>query len=211
MDICRIYPGSYAANTYLLTDSDSGHAVVVDPSAPAADILRRVAEAGCTLDAVWLTHGHFDHILSIDALRDAVPGLTVAIHKDDAPMPEDSTKNGYSVFFREGRTWRAADVLLEDGQTLRVGRTEWTVIHTPGHSPGSICFFDETDHILLTGDTLFADNIGRCDLWGGSPIVMRQSLNRLREFSLAHPAITIYPGHGEENRLARALDNAFYW
>lgn len=209
MDICRIYPGSYAANGYLL--QDGSHAVIVDPSAPAADILRRVANAGCTLDAVWLTHGHFDHILSIDDLRAALPGLPVYLHRGDAPMPEDSHKNGYATFFRDRRVWRAADVLLENGQTVTVGSADLTVIHTPGHTPGSACFFREADKLLLTGDTLFANGIGRCDLWGGSSTAMRQSLTALREFSEAHPGLTIYPGHGEAYPLAHALDNAFYF
>ncbi len=209
MRITRLYPGSYASNGYLL--EDNGHAVMVDPSASAADILRAVQAQGCALDAILLTHGHFDHILSIDALRDAIPGLPVCIHEADAPMLTDGRKNAYAVFFDEDHAWRPAEVRLTDGQTITVGNTTLTVMHTPGHSPGSVCFYSEADRALLTGDTLFADNIGRCDLWGGSHAVMMQSLRALREFSKVHPALTIHPGHGETNTLAKALDNAFYY
>lgn len=209
MNIRLIYPGSYAANGYLLVDG--GHAVIVDPSASAADILRVVRSEGCELDAIWLTHGHFDHILAVDALRDAIPGLPVCVHEADAPMLTDAHKNAYAIFFPEDRTWRAADILLHDGQTITVGNTALTVMHTPGHSPGSVCFFSPSDRALLTGDTLFADNIGRADLWGGSHATLMQSLRNLREFSKSHPSLTIYPGHGDTNTLAKALDNAFYY
>jgi len=206
LEIVHIFPASLGSNCYLL--EDSGHALIVDPSVPAASILRRLEADGCTPDGILLTHGHFDHVMSIDTLRDACPGLSVFIHRADAPMLTDDDKNAFSTFFGKARAWRPADVLLEDGQALTVGNATLTVIHTPGHSPGSSCFLCAADGILVTGDTLFADNIGRCDLWGGDHATMMQSLRRLRTLD---GALTIYPGHGDTNALSRALDNAFYY
>ena len=191
---------AYGSECYLLTDS--GHALVVDPSAPAAAILREAQHNGCTLDGVLLTHGHFDHIMSIDALRLEMPDLPVYIHEKDAPMLEDGEKNAFTFFFGEDRRYRPADKLLREGDRIPLGEGTLTVLHTPGHSPGSSCYLNQADGFLITGDTLFADNIGRWDLWKGDYDTLRRSLGRLTTLD---PSLTIYPGHGEPARLGAAL------
>ena len=206
MQIINLFPGSYGSNCYLV--EDNGHALIVDPSASAAAILRRLQEDGCVPDAIVLTHGHFDHIMSIDTLRSAEPDLKVYIHEADAPMMSDGKKNAFALFFGQDRRWQDADVLLTEGQTIEVGNAVFRVIHTPGHSPGSICLLCEEEDVLITGDTLFADNIGRCDLWEGSHAVMRKTLQALRNY---RGDLTIYPGHGGTNTLSKALNNVLYW
>ena len=205
MQIINLFPGSYGSNCYLI--EDNGHALIIDPSASASAILRRLREDGCTPDAILLTHGHFDHIMSVDTLRGAEPNLKVYIHQADAPMLTDGSKNAFSLFFGQDRAWKEADVLLTDGQEITIGDSTFTVVHTPGHSPGSVCFLCASEGVMFTGDTLFADNIGRCDLWGGSYAVIRQSLKRLRDYA---GNLTIYPGHGDTNKLSKALDNTMY-
>ena len=205
MRIQNLFPGSYGSNCYLV--EDSGEALIIDPSAAASAILRRLREDGCTPVGILLTHGHFDHIMSVDTLRQAEPDLKVYIHEADAPMLTEADKNGFSFFFRQDRVWRAAETLLSDGDEIKVGNATFTVIHTPGHSPGSVCYLCEAEGIMLTGDTLFADNIGRCDLWGGSYAAIRQSLKRLRDYD---GGLTILPGHGDSNKLSKALDNTMY-
>ena len=205
MNIVNLFPGSYGSNCYLL--EEGGEALIVDPSAAASAILRKLREDGCTPVGILLTHGHFDHIMSIDTLRQAEPNLKVYVHEEDAPMLADGQKNGFSFFFRQDRTWKDADVLLTDGQEITVGSATLRVVHTPGHSPGSVCYLCESKGIMLTGDTLFSDNIGRCDLWGGSYATIRQSLKRLRDYD---GGLTILPGHGGSNTLSKALDNTMY-
>ena len=204
MNIIPLMPDGFGSNCYLLTDN--GHAVVVDPSTNTDTILEALKQAGCSLDAILLTHGHFDHVLSLDRLRDQT-GAQVYLHSADAPMLADGDKNAYRTFFGVDRTWRPADESLSDGQILTVGQANLRVVHTPGHSPGSCCFLNAKEGFMITGDTLFADSYGRCDLWGGSIAEMRASLQKLRDFN---GGLTIYPGHGRNAKLAAALDNAYY-
>ncbi len=206
MNIVNLYPGSFGSNCYLL-EAD-GHALVVDPSAAASAILRRVDADGCTLDGVLLTHGHFDHVMSVDTLREAVPGLPVYIHRGDAPMLTDGDKNGFSFFFGKERVWHAADILLSDGDTVPLGSASLTVLHTPGHSPGSVCYYAPADKLLLTGDTIFAEGVGRWDLWGGDLATLRASITSLGGLD---GTLTIHPGHGDSATLARALQFASYY
>ena len=205
MKIRNLFPGSWGSNCYLV--EDGGEALIIDPSASAAAILRAVREDGCTPVGILLTHGHFDHIMSVDTLRQAEPSLKVYIHEADAPMLTDADKNAFAFFFRQDRVWNAADVLLKNGDEIKVGGAALTVVHTPGHSPGSSCFLCAEAGVMFTGDTLFADNIGRDDLWGGNFATLRKSLLALRDYD---GALTIYPGHGDEEKLSRALDNIMY-
>ncbi len=205
MRIHNLFPGSIGSNCYLV--EDSGQALIIDPSASASAILRRLREDGCTPVGILLTHGHFDHIMSVDTLRQAEPNLKVYIHEADAPMLTDADKNAFALFFGQERVWNAADVLLQKGDKIQVGSAAFTVIHTPGHSPGSICYLCADEGVMFTGDTLFADNIGRCDLWGGSYATIRQSLKSLRDYD---GGLTILPGHGDSNTLSKALDNTMY-
>ncbi len=206
MRIVNLFPGSYGSNCYLC--EDSGHALIVDPSAAASAILRRLEADGCVPDGVLLTHGHFDHIMSVDTLREAVPGLPVSIHAGDAPMLTDGDKNGFAFFFHKERIWRAADRHLADGQLLTVGNATLRVLHTPGHSPGSVCLLCEEDRQILTGDTLFAEGVGRWDLWGGDYETLRTSIHSLRALD---GTLTVFPGHGEEAQLSTALRHAAYY
>ena len=206
MQVQALNPGSgFGSNCYLLTDN--GHAAVVDPSASSASILAAARAANCTLDAVYLTHGHFDHILSMDTLRTACPGLPVYVHPADAPMMTDGEKNAFTMFFGQDRRFTPADRYLEEGQKLSLGQGSLIVLHTPGHSPGSVCFLNREDGFLLTGDTLFAMDVGRCDLWGGDYSTLLASLRRLKQLDRT---LTIYPGHGESERLSTALSYALY-
>ena len=205
MKIRNLFPGSWGSNCYLV--EDGGEALIIDPSASASAILRAIREDGCTPVGILLTHGHFDHIMSVDTLRQAEPTLKVYIHEADASMLTDADKNAFAFFFRQDRVWNAADILFKDGDEIKVGSATLTVVHTPGHSPGSSCFLSAEAGVMFTGDTLFSDNIGRDDLWGGSFATLRKSLLSLRGYD---GNLTIYPGHGDEEKLSRALDNIMY-
>ncbi len=198
MQIQNFYPGSWGSNCYLLTAN--GHALLVDPSADASSLLTAISLCGAVLDGILLTHGHFDHIVSIDTLR-ARSGANLMIHAMDAPMLADAHKNAFYTFFRMEKNYSPADRLLQDRDMINLGGEEIRVIHTPGHSPGSVMFLCN-HQFLLTGDTLFANGYGRYDLWGGSASVLADSLRSLADLD---PNLPIYPGHGEPSTLGAAL------
>ncbi len=203
MKILSICPASFASNCYALISD--GHALVVDPSISCNAIMDAIAAEDAVIDGIILTHGHFDHIISIDTLR-KIACAPVMIHEEDAEMLLDGHKNAFFTFFKRDMTYAPADKLLSDGEKIHLGSEEIQVIHTPGHSKGSVCYL--TDNIMITGDTLFADNVGRCDLFGGNDSTLRASLSRLSEFD---PKIKIYPGHGHTALLGDALDNVAYF
>lgn len=200
MELRNLWPGSWGSNCYLLVQD--GHALVVDPSADGKTILSAIREAGAVLDGIVLTHGHFDHIISIDTLRSLCPGCPVYIHENDVDFPQDARKNAFWPFFQMERTWNRPDKVLQDGDVLMLGGQSIRVLHTPGHTPGSICLLCNQEW-LLTGDTLFASGIGRCDLYGGSSEQINRALLRLCTLPASLP---IEPGHGASCSLGEALE-----
>ena len=204
MNIQNLYPGSWGSNCYLLTVGK--HAAIVDPSASVNALVNAVKCADARLEYIFLTHGHFDHITSMDKLREET-NAPVLIHEKDQDMPGDSYKNAFFQFFQmKSPPYRKADVLLKEGDEFLLGDEKIRVIHTPGHSMGSICLLCN-EEFLITGDTLFANNVGRCDLYGGSEATLTASLQRLRTLP---QELIIYPGHGEPARLRDALDAVAY-
>lgn len=199
MLIRSIAPQSFASNCYLILSD--GHALVVDPAVSMSAILSALGEESAVCEGIVLTHGHFDHMLTLDELRRAFPDAPVYIHREDASYLGDSQKNAFTFFFHQDRVWQAADKLLVDGDVLLLGNEAVRVVHTPGHTPGSICLYcGEND--LITGDTLFDGGYGRCDLWGGSFTTLIESLQKLQKLP---EHLTIHPGHGGTARLGAAI------
>ena len=204
MNIYNLYSGSWLSNCYVLVsngEDGKNYAAVIDPSADEDEIVRFVKSKDAFVDKIILTHGHFDHIISLDALRDAT-GAAAYIHEDDAEMLEDSEKNAYSFFFGEIFSQRPAEFLLSDNDIIKLGNEELQVIHLPGHSKGSIALMGEG--FLITGDTIFAEGFGRYDLYGGSPVILKRSLEQLKSYD---KDLVICPGHGEQETLGKALSS----
>lgn len=201
MKILNVCEGSWSSNCYALISGN--HALVIDPSASAKAILEVLEREGATLDGILLTHGHFDHILSLDTLRDKT-GAPAYIHQEDAIMLTDGKKNAFFELFGRERVYRAAEALMSDGDRISLGDEVLTVYHTPGHTHGSVCFLSEG--LIFSGDTIFAETYGRCDLWNGDIEKMRNSLHKI---SMLDRALTLYPGHGKACLLSEALDNLY--
>lgn len=197
--------GAMGANCYLFACMDTKKAVVIDPGADAKRIYRWVLEKGLKVEYILLTHGHVDHIGAVDELKELLGDVLVGIHADDAGMLTDGRKN-LSSYFGPGLVLNKADLLLQDGQELMIGKERLKVISTPGHSPGGACFLCSEG--LFSGDTLFAGSIGRTDFPGGS---MNQLLDGVKKKLLILPEDTrVFPGHGEETSIGEEKrDNPF--
>lgn len=179
--------GQLAENCYILREREGAPAVVIDPG-DDEDALRRALGQG-QIAGILVTHAHFDHILGLPALK----GVPVWVHALDAAAMTDETLNCARLM---GRTTRIpATHAFGEGDVITLAGLDFTVLHTPGHTPGSVCFACG-DH-LFTGDTLFVGGYGRTDLPGGDWDQMRSSLKRLMGLHGLH----IHPGHGEEGML----------
>lgn len=196
--------GIFDSNTYIL--SDDKECVVIDSGVNPGEIMHIVESNGLQVKYIILTHGHFDHIYHVQSLKEKT-GAQLCIHEDELALYQNPDMNG-SMMFGAGREVKAPapDILLKDGQVLQVGALRLEIIHTPGHSPGSICIL--CGDMLFSGDTLFAMSIGRTDFPGGSARAMSESLHK-KLFTL-EDNITVYPGHGPKTSIGYEKENNPY-
>jgi hydroxyacylglutathione hydrolase len=197
--------GAMGANCYLFACMESKKAVLIDPGADGKKIHQWVSGKGLKVEYILLTHGHVDHIGAVDELRDLLGDVQVGIHEGDSGMLTDGRKN-LSSYFGPGVVLKSADLFLSDGQEIIIGKERLKVLHTPGHSPGGVCFLSPEG--LFSGDTLFAGSIGRTDFPGGSLDLL---LRGIKEKLLILPDNTrVLPGHGEETSIEEEKrDNPF--
>ena len=198
MKIEWVTVGPFQENSYLVWDEATKRGVLVDPGDEAPRILRMVRTAGVELDAIWLTHGHLDHVGAIAAIK-RERDIPVLLHPADLVLHRRAAAQAafYGVPFEQPPD---PDGELADGDVLSVGATRFTVRHTPGHSPGHVIFAG-TD-IVIGGDLLFAGSIGRTDLPLSSPEAMEASLALVAALD---PELAVYPGHGPPTRIATEL------
>jgi len=202
--ITRLVVGSLSANCYIVGSGESGEGLVIDPGGNAATIKKAIADSGLAIRTIVLTHGHSDHIAALYDIQEAT-GAEAAIHIEDADFLEG--RGAYSSQFGISYpTPRPPDHLLREGDEIAVGDTSFTVLHTPGHTPGSICLL--TEGRVFTGDTLFRRGIGTTLMPGSS---RRQLLESIRQRLMTLPDSTIvHPGHGRETTIgAERRDNPY--
>jgi hydroxyacylglutathione hydrolase len=196
MKIESLTVGPLEENCYLVIDEATNRAVLIDPGDEPARILAALRASGATLESIWLTHAHFDHVGGLAGVVRAHP-VPVHMHPLEAPLHEVAV----DAALRFGIRIEApppADRELAEGDLVRVGSQQLTVMHVPGHAPGHVAFHN--DHVIFGGDCLFAGSIGRTDL----PFADRETLDAsvARMMGLGDE-LTLYPGHGRATTIGR--------
>ncbi len=206
MEIKRLVLGIVRTNCYIVYTEDTKKAVIIDPAADSRRIAEELSALGVTPEAVLLTHGHFDHMLAAESLRNGYQ-IPVCILKEDAELVKAPDLNCSEQFLHMAYGI-SADEELSDGQKLPFLSGALTVIATPGHTEGSCCYYAEAENILFSGDTLFQGSVGRTDLPTGRaarlPVSIREKLFILPGDTL------VLSGHGEETTIGEEKEHNPY-
>ena len=203
MNIIWLTVGALGTNCYIIPTAQK-NAVVIDPGANAKEIAEVLKKED--LNPVWtlLTHGHHDHTGGVRALKSIFPEMKTAIGAFDAEMLNDVKKALPFTHLPDEEMFRE-DLQLKDGDTLQIDELTWKVIHTPGHTKGGVCLLCED--VMFAGDTLFAGEMGRCDLYGGDYQVMRRTLRKLAALPGEYH---VYSGHGDDTTLDKERRTNYY-
>jgi len=207
MKLLQYVVRSMDQNVYIYFDEESKEGVIVDPGNDAERIAQVIKENEINVKAILLTHGHGDHTGAVAQLKEEL-GCVVGAHRWEIPVLEDE-RISFSAMY--GAKKFDVDVIFEDGDEFKFGGTTLKVIHTPGHTQGGVCFYDEANKILFSGDTLFYVSIGRTDFPNppekdgiGYPAKenLMRLLNSIKEKLYTLPEETaVYPGHGSATNI----------
>ena len=198
MTVHTLVLGDLDTNAYVVADVH-GNALIIDPADDAEAILSFVRDNGYSVSSVVLTHAHFDHMLAAEKVAETL-GVSLFVGRGDAPAMTDPIRNLSGLFGISSEVRISTYKTLVEDDVVRVGDLAFSVLETPGHTPGCICLL--CDDILFSGDTLFERSIGRLDFPGGDPAAMLASLQRLMALA---PATTVYPGHGRATTIGAEM------
>ncbi len=198
MRIETVVVGPLEVNCYIVWDEKSKEGIVIDPGSEGKRIQRIVEVEGVNLKYIVNTHGHVDHIGANKDLKEAFPEAELLIHEKDIPLLRNAL-NSFIAPMVGAKASPEPDRTIDEGDTIEFGEISLKVIHTPGHTAGSICLY--TEGIIFTGDTLFAGSVGRVDLPGSEP---EKLIPSIKEKILVYPDDTVVlPGHGPQSTVGQ--------
>jgi hydroxyacylglutathione hydrolase len=208
MKLKKFPVGPMGTNCYIVIDEPTKTAAVVDPGYDAGFIYNKLNRAGVTCAMILLTHGHADHTCALDELRE-LTGAPVYVHAGDAKMLADPALSYARLTGAPDEPIGPPEHTVADGDKITLGGTVIEVMHTQGHTPGSVCYLirDERGDTMLSGDTLFRGSIGCYDLAGGDFRTLMQSLRRI---AALEGEWKVYPGHGPSTTLSRERETNMY-
>ncbi len=199
-----ILSGEFQENCYIVYDDISKKAIIIDPGQDGKKVIDKIEKLKLKPELLINTHGHFDHTYSDDIIRQKY-NIPLAIHKGDTEMLSDANKN-FSTIIGIPTIINEAEIIFDKEETKETSFCKYSVIHTPGHSEGSICIL--INNVLFAGDTVFKNSIGRTDLYGGNYDELILSLQKIKKL----PSDTIIcPGHGPFTTLKDELKNNMYF
>ncbi len=190
--------GKLQTNCYIVSDEKTLDCVVIDPGDESNAILNYAEDLGLKIRYIFITHGHFDHTMAVNPLREAT-GATVYICKKDASLTPSAEHHKF--FVEPG----SRTEFYGEGDVIELGSLRFEIMETPGHSPGAVCI--RCENVLFCGDTLFRDSCGRTDLQGGSMRTLLRSLKRLYDLPGDYE---VYPGHADSTTLERERRFNYY-
>lgn len=205
MEITILTVGPVQTNCYIVNKEGSTSCIVIDPGEEADKIASYIRKKGWKNEGILLTHGHFDHITGVSELVSLVGGKVYA-YEGEKELMGDPRQNGSMMMGYELAL--EPECLLRDRQKFSVAGMDFKVLHTPGHTKGSCCYYAEEEKILFSGDTIFMESVGRTDFPTGSA---RELIDSVRNKVLKLPSdVKIYPGHGPETTVAYEMANNPY-
>lgn len=204
----KIFPnGIYGAITYLVYDKISKEGVLIDCTSSIDEIENIIKKENINLKYILITHGHFDHVYCVSDVKEKFPQAQILIHKEDMDLLENMPTQCQMAGIENIKIPCVDGLLKDESSNLTLGNKKIEVIHTKGHSKGGVCYL--IDNVLFSGDTLFQDSIGRCDLWGGSMKEIEESIKN--KLFVLDEDIIVYPGHGNKTTIKHEKEYNSYF
>lgn len=197
MKLIQLEVGNLGTNCYIIYCEESRKGFVIDPGGDPNRIMAAVNDAKISVEAIINTHGHIDHVMSNNIIKETTKA-PIWIHSEDAGMLTSASRN-LSTFMGAALNCGPADRELKEGELLSAGSVTLRVVHTPGHTPGGISLL--VDKAVIVGDTLFAESIGRSDFPGGSHSQLIDSIKT--KLMVLDDDVKVYPGHGPATTIGR--------